>query len=71
MIHRQTNMHALNNYFIILKKYKYGIFRLAYLFAITEASFLKVMEQVMDAVINQIEDFIRWPSEGELALHAR
>ena len=25
----------------------------------------------MDAMIDQIEDFIRWPTEGELALHAR
>ena len=46
-------------------------YRLAHLFGISEESFLKVTEQVMDAMIDQIEDFIRWPTEGELALHAR
>ena len=46
-------------------------YRLAHLFGISEQSFLKVTEQVMDAMIDQIEDFIQWPTEGELALHAR
>ena len=55
----------------MLQNYHSCIYRLAHLFGISEASFLKVTENVMDAMIHQIEDFIRWPTEGELALHAR
>ena len=46
-------------------------YRLVHLFGISEESFLRVTDKVMDAMIDQIEDFIRWPTEGELALHAR
>ena len=56
---------------IIFNKYQYLICRLAHLFGISEGCFLRVTEKVLDAMINQIEDFIRWPTEGELALHAR
>ena len=47
------------------------IFRLAHLFGIAESTFLRITEQVMDAMIAQIDEFIRWPTEAELHMHAR
>ena len=46
------------------------IYRLSHLFGIAEESFLRVTEDVLDALITRRQDVIRWPNEQELALYA-
>ena len=45
------------------------LFRLAHLFDMAEESFLRVTEQVIDALLEKIQQFIYWPSENELPLY--
>ena len=48
----------------------YTNFRLAYLFGLSEEPFLRVTEEVMEAMIAKIPEIIRWPEENELNLYA-
>ena len=56
-------MHAHCNIFQFFR-------RLAHLFGISEEPFIRVTEQVVDALISQISQIISWPQENELALVA-
>ena len=46
-------------------------YRLAHLFGVSEEAFLRITEDVIDALISLIDNFIIWPNENELALYAR
>ena len=45
-------------------------FRLAHLVGLSEEPFLRVTEEVLDAMIDKINEIIRWPEENELNLYA-
>ena len=45
-------------------------FRLAYLFGLSEEPFLRVTEEVLEAMIAKIPEIIKWPEENELNLYA-